>query len=112
MGPIDGSVVPCAAGGSLPFAPELTLQTLRHMRERHSPQSWGRYGFTDAFNIRTKWSAKHLISINTGITLLMVENARSGLVWENFMLNPEVKMAMRKVGFMGVDDVFKSPILT
>ena len=112
MGPIDGSVVPCAAGGSLPFAPELTVQTLRHMREQHRNQSWGRYGFTDAFNPRTKWTAKHLISINTGITLVMVENARSGFVWENFMLNPEVKTAMRKVGFSGADDVFKSPILT
>ena len=42
----------------------------------------------------------------------MAENARSGFVWENFMLNPEVKTAMRKAGFSGADDVFKSPILT
>ena len=112
MGPIDGSVVPCAAGGSLPFAPELTVQTLRHMRERHGNQSWNRYGFTDAFNPLTRWTARHQISINTGITLLMAENARSGFVWQNFMLNPELKAAMRMVGFSGADDVFKSPILT
>ena len=112
MGPIDGSVVPCAAGGSLPFAPEMTLHTLRYMRERHAKQSWTRYGFADAFNPGTGWAARPLIAINTGITLLMAENARSGFVWENFMRNRETKTAMQKVGFNTVDDVFKSPILT
>ena len=63
-------------------------------------------------NPRTKWMARHHVSINTGITLLMAENARSGFVWDNFMQNSEVKTAMRKVGFSGKDGVFKSPILT
>lgn len=112
MGPIDGSVVPCAAGGSLPFAPELTLQTLRYMREQYQNQSWGRYGFKDAFNPRTKWTARRQVAINTGITLLMAENVRSGFVWQSFMKNQEVKSAMSKVGFSGDSDVFKSPILT
>jgi hypothetical protein len=106
MGEIDGSVVPCAAGGSLPFAPKETIQTLRHMRERHERQSWTRYGFSDAFNPLTKWTAKHLVSINTGITLLMVENARSGLVWNTFMKNPEVRSSMQKVGFSSSSDAF------
>jgi len=106
MGDIDGSVVPSAAGGSLVFAPNETLQTLRHMRERHERQSWTRYGFADAFNPLTQWTARHLVSINTGITLVMAENARSGLVWDHFMQNPEIKAAMRRVGFSGANDLF------
>lgn len=98
-GPIDGSVVPCAAGGSLPFLLPECLRTLRLMRERHEDLAWGRFGFTDAFNPRTRWVAPVRISINSGITLLMAENARSGFVWQTFMRNPEAQAGMARAGF-------------
>lgn len=99
LGPIDGSVVPCAAGGSLPFLPKESLQVLRVARERFGKRVWGRYGFADAFNPATGWVARDHVAINTGITLMMAENARTGFFWETFMKNAEIATAMQRVGF-------------
>jgi len=99
MGPIDGSIVPCAAGGSLPFSPKEALQVLRGARERYGKRVWGRYGFADAFNPATGWVARDHVAINTGITLMMAENARTGFFWEIFMKNSEVSNAMQRAGF-------------
>ena len=99
MGPIDGSVVPCAAGGALPFLPKQSLQVLHTARERYGKRVWSRYGFADAFNPATGWVARDHIAINTGITLMMAENVRTGFFWETFMKNPEITTAMQRVGF-------------
>ncbi len=98
-GPIDGTVVPCAAGGSLPFMPKECTAVLRRIREQFGDKVWKSFGFLDAFNPATGWAAAGQISINTGITLLMAENARTGLVWNAFMKNPEIQFAMTSVGF-------------
>ncbi|MBV8808126.1 MAG: hypothetical protein JO033_05580, partial [Acidobacteriaceae bacterium] len=55
VGPIDGTVVPSAPGGSLPFLPEATLRVLRHMKDRYGSHAWCRYGFVNAFNPLTNW---------------------------------------------------------
>ena len=47
---IDGSVVPCAAAGSLMFTPNLSLQALTAMQQRFGDRIWNRYGFCDAFH--------------------------------------------------------------
>jgi len=99
QGPIDGTVVPCAAGGSLPFLPEECIAVLRHIRDQYPDAAWQPHGFADSFNPATGWVAPGQIAINTGITLLMAENARSGFVWKTFMKNPEIKFAMESVGF-------------
>ena len=98
-GPLDGTVVPCAAAGSIPFLPRETLRTLRVMRERWGGRVWGRYGFVDAFNPGTDWVNRDVIGIDVGITVLMAENARTGWVWKTFMKNPEMETAMKKAGF-------------
>ncbi len=98
-GPIDGSVVPCAAGGSLPFLAQDSLAVLRGLRERFGAQVWGKFGFADAFNPATGWVSPNTVAINTGITLLMAENARTGFVWNLFMKNSETRTAMQLVGF-------------
>ena len=95
----DGTLVPCAPGGSLPFAPQECLTALRKMREVGGAGVWGRYGFSDAFNPQTGWVAPDVIGINVGITLVMAENLRSGLVWKNFMRGAEVRRGMRLAGF-------------
>jgi hypothetical protein len=99
LGPIDGSIVPSAAAGSLPFLTAECLRCLRTLRERYPKQSWTRYGFADAFNPADDWVGPDVIGINAGITILMAENTRSGFVWETFMKNKEVIDAMKKVGF-------------
>jgi hypothetical protein len=98
MGPIDGTVVPAAPGGSLPFLTEPTMRVLKNIRSRY-PQAWSRYGFVDAFNPLKKWYDTDIVGIDTGITMLMAENLRSNFVWETFMKNPEAQRAMTNAGF-------------
>jgi len=99
MGRIDGSVVPCASGGSLPFLPEETVRVLRNIREKYERRAWRKYGFVDAFNPLTNWYSQDVIGIDVGITLLMAENARTGFVWEQFMKNDVAKSGMLRAGF-------------
>jgi hypothetical protein len=98
MGPIDGTVVPCAAGGSLPFLPAATMRVLRTIHD-HYPKAWCRYGFVDAFNPLTDWYDSEVIGIDTGIIMVMAENARTGFVWETFMKNQEAQRGMQVAGF-------------
>jgi hypothetical protein len=98
MGPIDGTVVPCAAGGSIPFLPADTMRVLHNIHD-HYPNAWCRYGFVDAFNPLTGWYDTDVVGIDTGITMLMAENARTGYVWEMFMKNPEAQRGMQIAGF-------------
>ena len=98
IGQLDGSVVPCAAGGSLPFLQDDCMLVLRTIRERY-PKAWGRYGFVDAFNPLTGWYNPDVLGIDLGITMLMAENARSGFVWDTFMKNKDAARAMEKTGF-------------
>lgn len=97
MTEIDGSIVPCAAGGSLMFTPEISLAALREMKTRYGDKIYARYGFTDAFNPHTGWVNQDVIGIDVGITLLSAENLRTGKVWEWFNKNPEIKKAFMKV---------------
>jgi len=97
-GPIDGTVVPPAPGGSLMFTPEITLEALRAMRERFGSTIYGRYGFADAFNPGTGWIDPDVIGIDLGIMLLSAENLETGNVWRWMMANAEIPAAMEAVG--------------
>ena len=99
MGPVDGSIVPCAAAGSLPFLPADALRVLQNIREKYEKRAWRKYGFVDAFNPLKDWYNPDVIGIDLGITLLMVENARTGFVWEQFMKNDAAKNGMARAGF-------------
>jgi len=98
-GPIDGTVVPCATAGSLPFAFSDCIAVLRNIRSTYGAPAWKRYGFVDAFNPLTNWFDQEVIGIDQGISILMVENQRSGFVWRVFNAAPEVQSAMSAVGF-------------
>jgi hypothetical protein len=95
----DGTLVPCAPGGSLPFAPRECLTALHRMREIGGNSVWGRYGFADAFNPETGWASADVLGIDLGIMLVMAENLRTGLVWRHFMAAPEVQRGMERAGF-------------
>ena len=95
---IDGTVVPCAAGGSLMFTPDISVPALRTMYEKFGERIYGRYGFADAFNPNTGWVNPDVIGIDVGITLLSAENLRTGNVWQWFMRNAEIPRAMQLVG--------------
>jgi len=98
MGPIDGTIVPSATGGSIPFLPAATMRVL-HTIHDHYPNAWCRYGFVNAFNPLSNWYDTDVIGIDTGITMLMAENARTGFVWETFMKNIEAQRGMANAGF-------------
>jgi hypothetical protein len=98
VGPIDGTVAPHAAGGSLPFLPQETMQVLRTIRHRY-PQAWSAYGFVDALNPLKNWFDSDIVGIDIGIIMAMAENARTGYIWKVFMENPEAQMGMKKAGF-------------
>jgi hypothetical protein len=98
-GPIDGTVVPCASGGSLPFLPDAAMRVVRTIKARYGARAWTQYGFVDAFNPLTNWYDTDVIGIDTGIAMLMAENARTGYVWDTFMKNPEAPRGMARAGF-------------
>jgi len=98
MGPIDGTVVPSASAGSLPFLPQSVLRVLRNIKD-HYARAWCRYGFVNAFNPLKNWYDTDVVGIDTGITMLMAENLRSNFVWDTFMKNMEAKRGMDRAGF-------------
>ena len=99
FGGVDGSVVPCAAAGSLPFLPGDCVQVLRGLKASYGDRAWGRYGFCDALHPDADWYDTDVLGIDLGIGLVMAENLRTGFVWEVFARNPEVGRAMMLAGF-------------
>ncbi len=99
LAPIDGTVAPCAAGGSLMFAPDICIPTLRSMQGKFEKRVWGRYGFVDGFNPQLNWFDTDVIGIDVGITLMSAENLLTGNVWRWFMQNQAIPKAMNLVDF-------------
>jgi hypothetical protein len=99
VGPIDGTITPSATGGSFPFAPQQTLRVLKNVRKNYA-SAWSKYGFVNAFNPLKNWYDHDVIGIDTGITMLMAENLRTGFVWETFMKTPEAQRGMERAGFV------------
>ena len=113
----DGTLVPTAAGGSVAFAPEITIPTLVSMRERYGEPLFGRYGFLDAFNptLRTPgprlqhgrivegigWFDTDYLGIDQGPILAMVENWRSGFVWTLMRRDADIVRGLCRAGFTG-----------
>ncbi len=98
LGQLDGSVVPCAAAGSLAFLPGDCLYVLQALKADFGEQAWGRYGFCDAFHPAANWYDPDVLGIDLGIGVLMAENLRSGFIWQTFGRNPEVAVAFQRAG--------------
>jgi len=97
---LDGTIVPCAAAGSLPFAPRETLAVLHHLRTAYGDRIWKHYGFVDAFNPHNRWVNPDVIGIDLGISVTQAENLRTGLINRLFMQSPEARLALAKAGFL------------
>jgi hypothetical protein len=105
----DGTIAPTAAGGSVPFAPEVAIPTLMSFRERFGDRLYGKYGFKDAFNLSYPgkpggtpgWFADTYLGIDQGPILLMTENYRTGFVWELLKKSAYVTAGLRRAGFTG-----------
>ncbi|HUM65802.1 MAG TPA: glucoamylase family protein [Chitinophagaceae bacterium] len=94
-----GTITPTAALSSFPYTPEYSMQALRHFYNDHGDQIWTEYGFSDAFNETKNWFASSHLAIDQGPIIVMIENYRSGLLWNLFMSCPEIKNGLKKLGF-------------
>ena len=95
----NGTISPTAALSSLPYAPSETLRALRGFLTAYEGRLWGRYGFIDAFCPAKSWFANSFLAIDQGPIVVMIENHRSGLLWNLFMKIPEIQNGLRKLGF-------------
>ena len=96
----NGTITPAAAIPSMPYTPQESLGALKHFYREHGPDLWGEYGFYDAFNLKQDWFADSYLAIDQGPIINMIENHRSGLLWSNFMANPEISPALTAAGFV------------
>ncbi|MFW5726029.1 MAG: glucoamylase family protein, partial [Bacteroidota bacterium] len=94
-----GVITPTAALSSIPYTPELSLQAMRTFYYILGNRLWGPFGFYDAFNPTQQWYASSYLAIDQGPIVIMIENYRSGLLWNNFMKNTEIKKGLTKLGF-------------
>ena len=95
----NGTITPTAAISSLPYTPEESMQAIRHFYYVLGDKLWGEYGFHDAFNPTQGWWADSYLAIDQGPIIIMIENYRSGLLWDLFMQAPEVQSALNELQF-------------
>ena len=112
----DGTVSPTAVGGSIPFAPDLCIPALKAMREDHGANLYGEYGYFDSLNLTVPasvplkhgrhvpgrgWYDGDYLGIDQGPILAMIENHRSGLIWNVMRSNPHIRRGLTRAGFTG-----------
>ncbi len=96
----NGTIAPTAALASMPYVPDESNAALRWFYREQGEQLWGLYGFYDAFNLDQNWFATSYLAIDQGPIVAMIENHRSGLLWNLFMMNPEIQPALDAIGFV------------
>ena len=94
-----GVIAPTAAVSSLPYSPEQSMNAIRYFYYILGDKLWGPYGFYDAFSVSQNWWADSYIAIDKGPEIVMIENYRTGLLWDLFMSAPEVQSGLTKLGF-------------
>lgn len=113
----DGTLAPTALGGSIPFAPDITIPALKEVRRRYGDSVYGRYGFVDAFNPTLRdtsfhppagrvlegagWVDVDYLGIDQGPIVCMIENWRSGLIWNVMRTNAHLRRGLERAGFHG-----------
>jgi hypothetical protein len=95
----DGTIAPYAAISSIVFAPEVVLPTIKSFNEKYGEGLWKEYGYVDSFNPTLNWYNKEYIGIDQGPMLLMIENFRTGLVWNYVMKDSIIQKGLTKLGF-------------
>lgn len=96
-----GVISPTAALSSFPYTPDESMKVVRYLYDSLGDTVWGKYGFYDAFSEEHNWHPPRYLAIDQGPIVVMIENHRSGLLWKLFMSAPEIKPALRRLGFEG-----------
>ncbi len=113
----DGTLAPTALVGSIPFAPEITIPALKEMRRRYGDAIYTRYGFVDAFNPTLldaaapvqagrvvdglAWVDTDYLGIDQGPIVCMIENWRSGFIWNVMRRSAPIQRGLQRAGFTG-----------
>jgi hypothetical protein len=113
----DGTIAPTAAAASIAFAPEIAIPAIAEMKQRYGDALYQQYGFLDAFNPTLRetppflrkgtvdpgrgWFDSDYIGIDQGPIVLMIENYRTGFVWNVMKKNPHIVRGLRRAGFHG-----------
>ncbi len=94
-----GVISPTAALSSIPYTPEYSMDAMRYFYEELGNRLWGKYGFYDAFSETENWFPARYLAIDQGPIVIMIENYRTGLLWDLFMQNEDVQAGLDKLGF-------------
>lgn len=95
----QGFIAPTAALSSMPYTPTESMNALKFFYYKLGDKLWGEYGFVDAFSLESPWFADSFLAIDQGPIVVMIENYRTGLLWNLFTSAPEIKNGMRNLGF-------------
>ena len=95
----NGTICCSAALGDFPYTPGESMAALKHFYRDLGPKAWGIYGFFDGFNESQSWFQQVWMGLNQAQVVAGIENYRSGLLWKNFMANPEIEPALAAIGF-------------
>jgi hypothetical protein len=113
----DGTIAPTASIGSIAFAPEIVIPTIRAFRARFGENLYQKYGFLDSVNpsftytdvplrhgqviANLGWVASDYLAIDQGPIVAMIENYRSALIWKIMQRNPHIRRGLERAGFSG-----------
>jgi hypothetical protein len=95
----DGTIAPTGAISAFAYTPQPSMAALKHFYRDLGAQVWSIYGFRDAFNLQENWYSGITMGLNQAPMAVMIENYRTGLIWRNFMANPEIQPMLEKIGF-------------
>jgi hypothetical protein len=105
-----GVIAPTAALSAMPYTPKESLAALRYFYEKLGTKIWNeKAGFVDAFNETVDWTDTYYLAIDQGPIICMIENYRTGLLWDYFMSAPEIQSALGKLSFK--PDFYPHPII-
>jgi hypothetical protein len=94
-----GTIAPTAALASFPYTPAESMAALHFFYYTLGDKLWTQYGFRDAFNLSKGWFATDHLAIDQGPIVVMIENYRTGLLWNLFMGIPDIQKGLTELGF-------------
>jgi len=93
----EGTLTPTGALASFAYTPEASMAALKHYYRDLGAEMWDIYGPRDAYNAEAKWVSPIYLGLDQAPIVVMIENYRTGLVWKNFMANPEIAAMLEKL---------------
>jgi len=99
-GHTDGTINPYGLIAAMPFSPDASEKGIRTLLTKYGDRVWGEFGFYSGFKPDASWYSTETIGIDQGITFLMLENHRTGFIWELFTQIPAIQTALQRAGFV------------